>query len=312
MSKLLKRLILFIIMSLLGIIPMYLVDAGLRHVVRPKGFLTTWTDLYTNNINADLVIFGTSRAQSHFVSTIIADSLGISVYNLGGMALPSEIQLIRLYELLSTCTKRPKIITLEYSNRSIEHDIGLDKEYQLYPWMFNNNLYEKYTTLLYGSYSKYDFHIPLYRYRFRLINMIKESVKIWDTCERGYYNFAPERNASEWLIHHDGYRIEINPQRVEYIREFIETCINNNIKINIVYTPEYYWQNLYSNKKEFLDTIKSIATQYDIPFKDFSCDSIPINTDTIFYGDNIHLTKKGAQKFTSEYYVPFIKNLYGW
>ena len=78
-------------MSLLCIIPMYLVDAGLRHVVRPKGFLTTWTDLYTNNINADLVIFGTSRAQSHFVSTIIADSLGISVYNLGGMALPSEI-----------------------------------------------------------------------------------------------------------------------------------------------------------------------------------------------------------------------------
>ena len=187
--------------------------------------------------------------------------------------------------------------------------MGLDKEYQLYPWMFRNVLYEKYTKLLFGSYSKYDFHIPLYRYRHRLFNMIKESITIYDTCSRGYYNINSERNASEWLLGQAN-RVEINPIRVAYIREFIETCINNDIKINIVYTPEYYWQKVYTNKQEYLDTIKKIAIQYDIPFKDFSKDSIPINTDTIFYVDYSHLTQKGAQKFTSEYYIPYIKELY--
>jgi len=119
MTRFITRLILFILFSSLCIIPMYLADACLRQTIRPKGYLSSWNDLYTNNINADLVIFGTSRAQRHFVSNIIADSLGIDVYDLGGMALPIEIQLIRLKELLNNCSKKPKIITLEFYVRSI-------------------------------------------------------------------------------------------------------------------------------------------------------------------------------------------------
>lgn len=310
MKHFVKRILLFLVFGTTCFIPMHFIDILISSLLRPKGYQSSWIDLYSNNINSDLVIFGSSRAQQHIVSNLIADSLKISVYNLGGAALPIELQLIRLKLLLNNCSQKPKYISLECCYHSIANGEYLFDEYQIYPYMYRNHLYETYTHLLSQSFSKYDFYIPIYRYRHRLLKMIKETIKK-DTCCRGYYNLGQERNASEYFVEDTDLRFDISSERVDYLKEFIEICQQNNIKIDIIYTPEYYWQKYYTNKTEILDTIKKVAELYRIPFKDFSCDSIPINTDTIYYHDYTHLIDKGARKFTSEYYVPYIKSLYG-
>lgn len=305
-----KKIIIFILSSVLCVIPISVLDLLLSQL-RPKSYLSSWNDLYTNNINSDLVIFGTSRAQEHIVSSIVSDSLGIKVYNLGGKAHPIEMQLIRLKELLKTCDKKPNIISLECCFLSIYDCNGIEKTYQLYPWMFGNKMLEHYTVLLRQSYSKYDFIVPLWRYKHGLASFISESMKYGDSCDNGYYNRNKERNLSEFNLGKRNLKFDIHPKRVEYLKEFLETCKQNNIKIGIIYTPEYYWQELYVNKQEIIDTIKKVANYYNVPFKDFSEDSIPINTDSLYYSDYSHLTDKGARKFTSECYIPYIKQLYG-
>lgn len=285
------------------------IDLIISKSIKFSGFLDSWNDIYNNNINADLVIFGTSRAQAHLVSNIIEDSLNIKVYNLGGITQPVDLQIIRLIEHLKHCTKKPKYISLEICFFSIENHKGVANDYQIYPWCFLNKTYIKYTDLLFESYPKYYFYIPLIRYKGSFFKLINEySTHKTDTCDKGYYNnFSNSKMAKQDF----NYKITINQQRVRYLKQFIEICQANKIKINIIYTPEYYKQKLYKNKQEILDTINNLVNTYKIPFYNFSNDSIEINKDTTYFSDYCHMNKLGANKFTSEYYVPWIKQLYG-
>lgn len=254
------------------------IDLIISKSIKFSGFLDSWNDIYNNNINADLVIFGTSRAQAHLVSNIIEDSLNIKVYNLGGITQPVDLQIIRLIEHLKHCTKKPKYISLEICFFSIENHKGVANDYQIYPWCFLNKTYIKYTDLLFESYPKYYFYIPLIRYKGSFFKLINEySTHKTDTCDKGYYNnFSNSKMAKQDF----NYKITINQQRVRYLKQFIEICQANKIKINIIYTPEYYKQKLYKNKQEILDTINNLVNTYKIPFYNFSNDSIEINKDT--------------------------------
>ena len=82
------------------------------------------------------------------------------------------------------------------------------------------------------------------------------------------------------------------------------------IKLNFVYAPEYIeaTKNV-KNRDVVIDYVKKYADEHSIPFIDFSQEEFC--SDTTFFYNNRHLNALGADKFTSEYYVPWIKELYG-
>lgn len=310
MNRFIKRgtFCLFFVISTL-----FATDIVYSHFVRPEGYTSSWDDLYNKNINSVIVIFGTSRAQCHIVSNIVYDSTLLTTYNLGSLNAHIETQLIRLKEYLKCCTLKPKHILLEVCFFSIMKMDDIDYHTGFY-WLWNNN-FSHYSAVNTGSYNKLDYYCPMIRYSGNAINYISKWIKkdVSDTCFRGYYN--PFGNWDSELYNRSVKRcrtFEIDTLRILYVKEFIKTCIDNNININLIYTPEnYLYKNCYTNKHEFLNLYTSIADSFKIGFKDFSNESIPINIDTTYYHDTAHLTPAGASKFTSEYFVPYIKELCG-
>ena len=65
MKKFIKKLLLF---CLISSIIAYCTDIIFSKLNQPSGYMKGWQDLYANNINADLLIFGSSRAQKKFQS----------------------------------------------------------------------------------------------------------------------------------------------------------------------------------------------------------------------------------------------------
>ncbi len=54
--------------------------------------METWEDVYRGEIDADVLVLGSSRALMHYSPKILADSLSHSVYNLGmdGSYFPAQ------------------------------------------------------------------------------------------------------------------------------------------------------------------------------------------------------------------------------
>jgi len=65
-----------------------------------------------------------------------------------------------------------------------------------------------------------------------------------------------------------------------------------------VYTPEYIeGQKFISNRNDVLGIVSRFSTKYDIPFYDFSNDSITFQRQ--YFYNTMHLNKAGAEKFTN-------------
>ncbi|MBP5367660.1 MAG: hypothetical protein J6Z01_04365 [Bacteroidales bacterium] len=104
--------------------------------------------------------------------------------------------------------------------------------------------------------------------------------------------------------------VSIHNEEIAYLKEFIDICKSNNIKLSFVYAPEYIEASQYvTNRDSFKNFIREIAYKNDIPFADFS--QYDFCKDTTLFCNMRHLNSHGADKFTSEYYVPWIKKIYG-
>ncbi|MBP5367659.1 MAG: hypothetical protein J6Z01_04360 [Bacteroidales bacterium] len=160
MKKFIIRIFLLLISSY---IVSLIIDIPFSKIAEPRGEFSSWNDLYSNNINADLLIFGSSRAMNHFNPQIIEDSLHISTYNLGLSSARIEISLLRLLEHLRICSHKPKYITLEIDWLTIDNAKFLWTPWQIFPYMlYNKNIY-KYTHHYQGYYTHF-YIIPLARY----------------------------------------------------------------------------------------------------------------------------------------------------
>lgn len=308
MNKFIKKCILFCILS--SIIT-YCTDLILSKLIQPNGYMTGWQDLYANNINADLLIFGSSRAQKSFNPKIIEDSLSISCYNLGLINARMQIDYLRLLEYLRVCSKKPKYVTLEIDFFTFGMQQSLSNHWQLFPYMLYNNNHYHCTNFMTG-FSYIDYFVPLVRYSGYSSTIIKNSIL---EDKQFYKGFIPidtymtkdivEQQKSFWKE-----EIQADSIKINYLYEFINTCKSYGIKLNFVFIPQF--QDVEKGLigcDSITNFIKKIATLNNIPFGDFS---IPyFNNDTIYFYDMRHLNSRGANKFTSEYYVPWIKQIYG-
>ena len=308
MKKFIIRIFLLLVSSY---IVSLIIDIPFSKIAKPRGEFSSWNDLYSNNINADLLIFGSSRAMNHFNPQIIEDSLHISTYNLGLSSARIEISLLRLLEHLRICSHKPKYITLEIDWLTIDNAKFLWTPWQIFPYMlYNKNIY-KYTHHFQGYYTHF-YIIPLARYGKYFLEIMRNRYRNNDKNSnaegKGFVAFKScwERTTSDMKP----IEVSIHNEEIDYLKEFIDICKSNNIKLSFVYAPEYIEASQYvTNRDSVNNYIREIAYKNDIPFADFS--QYDFCKDTTLFCNMRHLNSRGADKFTSEYYVPWIKKLYG-
>jgi len=171
------------------------------------------------------------------------------------------------------------------------------------------------------AYKKCYYVIPLIRYIDYIDIYIKDHINKKTAINsninyNGFYgleNFFNYEEFQKFKKENPNYALGFkpNPEKLYLYKEIINNCKSNNIKLNIVIAPMYYeGKDIIKSYKETIDTYRQWAERDSLPFIDFSNDSIyQINRDTAYFYNCMHLNSKGADKFTSEMYVPWIKEL---
>ena len=127
-----------------------------------NGEYKTWNDIYNGKINADLVIYGSSRAWRHIDPELLSKAFNISTYNLGMDGEKFPLEYFRHKELLRY-NKKPRIIIQSLDVFSFVKDAQLFNYQQFLPYMlFNKRIYE--ATKNYEGLTIADFILPSFRY----------------------------------------------------------------------------------------------------------------------------------------------------
>lgn len=308
----------FLIKFFLFLLPLvaiaYIADAFISKNLRKsndfvKGEYNTWNDLYDKNVNADILIMGSSRAWVHFDTKMIGDSLHCKAYNLGIDGHNFWMQNYRRLLAMKQSVK-PKVIIQSIDVFTLEKRVDLFYPEQFLPYMLGNDELEGVTKSFIG-FTHADFHVPMYRY-FGRGPAIVESLKMafgadnpatrvngYQGQEKGWNNDL--EIAKETL---GSYTVKLDPTTVQLFEDYLAECKKQNIQLIFVYCPEYIeGQNFIANRKEMMAVYAQWSKAYGIPFFDYSND--PISFDRRYFYNALHMNKAGAETFTAKFLKDF-------
>lgn len=313
MNKFLMKCLIFVLLILSTLIILDIaVSKGLRK--SEDMMLAEWNDIVSGNINADIIINGSSRAWVDVSPQILENRLNLSVYNIGLDGYPFYMEDMR-YELFLKYNNKPKYLIQTLDVFSLSKRIGLYEVTQFFPYLnesiVRNKLkeYEGITlTELYIPFIRY-IHYPAivkkgYLEFFNKQHFTNNKYKgfqgqnrEWDNSFDDFYNMHQKNGIVQ----------NIDDNVIELFDKYLEKTILNNTNIILVYPPEYREvQKLYLNRKDIINIYKSMADKYHITFLDYSDNDIS-NEKKFFYNSQ-HLNLNGANKF-SELLAKDIQNL---
>ena len=251
-----------------------------------------------NQVDDEILVFGSSRAMHHYNPIIISDSLGMSCYNCGQDAMGVMLS----YARYQTICRRyhPKMVICDIMPSS---DLLKGDNHKYLKWLRTYYDYDGMSEIFASidSTEKYKMLSQMYRYNTNFVQLITENIhpvqaqslkgfrpnnKIMDTMK-----ISKKNNVANKEINYDSLKLS-------YLRKMI--LESKDTKIIFAMSPVYAGYDT-----TILRPIKQICAEYDIPFLDFSNDSIFLyNND--FFCDGWHLNSKGADEYT-KFFVKRLK-----
>ena len=247
-----------------------------------------------NGLSESVVIFGTSRANNHYVSSILSDSLELSVYNAG---LTGSRDIYSQYISLLPCVAYksvPKIVCLELSPTDYivkdDDPYSAIRRYALYIGMSEQ------TDAVFKEAGYYPYYqiSHLYRYNNTAIQLLNGLIysRNEKAEDNGYIPLPPPPHFPDTLKNSD-FVFSCDSNKVKYIRKFISLCREHNILLVFTVSPVY----LIASPNEY-GVLKQIADENGIPFFDYHSAGLYLDHPE-YFKDNVHLWDKGARLFTS-------------
>jgi hypothetical protein len=293
----------FIIKGLTFFIILFFLDYSIGNLLRYFYFkqdsgLLYRTTYALDSTKADILIFGSSTANHHYIPALFTQGLHMSCYNTGR----DGNNILYSYAILQGVLRRhpPKMIILDIYNREFRQGQDTyDRITSLLPY------YEKHPEIrpiiqLKSSYEKYKFLSKIYPFNSLVFtiavgnadfNKKRESINdqngyipMWGTWQKqlSFDTSYPSYNLDN---------IKIN-----VLKSFISDCQNSNIKLYLATSPKFI---KYKYHDPTIEVVKTIAAQYNIPFYNFTNDSIFLNHRN-FYSNRDHLNESGAEIFTNQ------------
>ncbi len=244
-----------------------------------------------NEMKEDVLLLGASKCQRHYVSSIISDTLGMSVYN-GGIDATNNIfaHYISLNYVLTHHT--PKIVCLEL----------FSSDYAPAPHTFDAvSFFAPYIGLsegadsifrLAGSYWKYQVS-HLYRYNSRAVtNIFALLVNRLEGEDNGYLP-NPKPTHFVGVLLHSRTPKQIDKLKFSYVRKFITLCKQKNIRLIFMVSPTYMKVD-----PDNYAPLKELAKQNNIPFLDYHTSGL-FQDHPEYFVDTYHLWDQPARAFSS-------------
>ena len=288
---LIKIVFLFLIIIVIDIVSGKVFGYMLEHA---KGGDNGRNNFIMNQVNDEILVFGSSRAVHHYHPTIISDSLGMSCYNCGqdGMGV------IVSYARYQTICKRyhPKMVIYDIMPG---FDLLKDDNHKYLKWLRAYYDYDGIANVFetIDNTEKYKMISQMYRYNTNFGQLVIENIQpvqppnikgfkpkdeVMDTMKVSKKNIVAAKEAPVY-----------DSLKISYLRKMVEESKDTRI----IFAMSPCWAG---NDTTVLRPIKQICAEYNIPFVDFSnAPKFVHNND--YFSDGGHLNVKGAEEFTKDF-----------
>ena len=266
---------------------------------------TEWNAIYSGDINADLLIMGSSRAWRQVDPKIMDSQLKVNSYNLGIDGYHIPMQLTK-YHIYLEHNKAPRQVVYIVDHFSFDQRDDLFNKYQFSPYFNDTTLTNRLKE--FEGYNWQHYHAPYFQY-----SGSKE------LCLAGIANFLGLKNfeankykgfrskSQEWELDFDqevknnpkGKRAEVKAKVIKEFRTFLKNEKLKGIDIAVVYAPDYTeFQSYITNRDSVMDLYQAVCSEANIPFLDYS--NHYLCSDKAYFYNPTHLNSKGAEIFTTD------------
>jgi len=295
MKKFLLTIVLF------GVV-FFIVDKGLillRNAAPAKEVDKRLEMILNGQINADVLIYGSSRGARDILATQLGDTLQRSVYNLSYPGSGISFHEFLLKETLSKKNKKPSLVILSVDDpaelqENTNLNFRLDRLYPLvkYPEVRDVLVEQGHKNFLLSEL------FVVHQLNISNFDLAQKKFKPIDTLRADGsmpISFVDARFSHKFLNDTTYYDVkkELEPQRRSFLN-FIDICKKNNIALLVVCTPNFYkptigffdrMKSLVGNNANFMvyDTVKNVYAQHEE-----------------YFSDDVHLKINGAVIYTNE------------
>lgn len=246
-----------------------------------------------NEVKADIVVFGSSRAIHHYNTLLMQDSLGMTTYNCGEEGNGILLDYGRLLMLKKRYTPKIIIVDITPSFDLLKSSDGLNMEW-LRPFYDYDGIKELFHD--FDSNERYKMLSSTYKYNSFFFMRIASYLSGNELVEKenGFIPTKGFMNPKKKNILKD-LPIEYDSLKVEYLQKFISLA--NDSKLYFIISP--VWYDLRTKRAEETKLLKDICEEKDIPLIDFTYDTKYIGNDSLFL-NGTHLNGKGADEFSKD------------
>lgn len=283
----LRSLFLYILFVIIGVV---IIDLGCRLVFTPVfNNLSDNTKagatykFISHNEPAEIAILGASRANHHYVSSLLEDSLGVSVYNYGWDGRSVLFQYLCLLKAIDNGGL--KTVILDLSNAQLSNEWVDDRISDLYPYYWSNDTIKK----MVDEVSKKDMSIlmasSLVQFNSQYLNLVAQI-----DSDDGYtplpYTGKPVKFSTNNTKNEFDYYSDI---AIKYLYRMSTVCKNRNVKFIVCLSPSL------SISKYSEDYLSSLCSCNEIVCINMSHNIV----EPLLFSDDSHLNDKGATIFTN-------------
>jgi hypothetical protein len=289
-------LVLFIGIGVVAILDV-IIGKTLRHFYFSEDSGIYYRTTYSmDKTEADLLIFGTSRAYHHYAAKTIEDSLKVSSYNTGRDGEYIFYQTAVLKSVLKRYT--PKMIILDFAGSFNYSQEDYDRLSVLLPY-YKDHPEIRDIVELRSPFEKYKLISQIYPYNSSLLTIIAGNMEFNKkrSSNMDYHGYVPLHGLNskklDSLITPAKYEVDDN--KIKVFTDFLSLTQQHNIPLVVVNSPDYYlYESDYS-----IDLARKLCEQRGIPFKDFSKDP-EFLAHGDYFEDETHLNELGAEFFTKK------------
>ena len=247
-------------------------------------------------VTADVLIFGGSRAEHQYDPAIISSRLNQSCFNVGrdGGSIWYH------FAVLTANLKRytPQLVILDLENGQFKK---IEKSYNdlstLYPFYRSHPEIRSIINLK-GPFERFKFFSRIYPYNSLLFNIAAGNTDFKKDNAEYKKGFKPLTNSlsgpAPVIYSAEGYELDSN--KVAYFERFIQLCKSKSIELWVVYSPAYL---ISGEVEQSVKRAMEIIAAHKIPFLNFSGD-IKFLNDPALFGQTFHVNIKGAKLLTNK------------
>ena len=284
---LLKVALFFLLVAAIDTLTGYAFNYMATHA---KGGDTGRDNFICNQVDDDILVFGSSRAVHHYNPKIITDSLGLSCYNCGQEGNGVILNYGR-YHLIGQ-RYQPKVVIYDVAPRydlwvSEDNHKYLDHLRQYYDRPGISEIFQAVDPT-----ERYKMLSWMYRYNSKCFQLAGDFIHpMHSSGIKGYLPYAKATNDSITATRgHEDYVCDT--LKLAFIHKMVEKCSDTRF----IFVASPWWDG---RDVEALAPIKQYCSSHAIPFIDYSNHPKYLHHNE-FFKDNYHLNARGADEFTRD------------